>query len=215
MIINFKQTDPHIMYLVSSDPLLGKVIKKIGDYSLELDENYYLKLTSSIVGQQLSNKAKATIWNRVEMLCKEISPQNIIAIPDEQLRMAGLSFAKISYIKGLSQEILNGNIDLNNIKNQTNDEVLQTLTSIKGIGKWTAEMFLIFSLGRLDIFSTDDASLRRAIKWLYGFKENPTKAELYSISEKWYPYGSIASLYLWASVDGGLINQCPSSIIKI
>ncbi|QUH21248.1 DNA-3-methyladenine glycosylase family protein [Alkaliphilus sp. B6464] len=212
MIINFKQTDPCIIYLVNSDPLLGKVIKKIGDYSLELDKNYYLKLTSSIVGQQLSNKAKSTIWSRVETLCKEISPQNIIAIPDEQLRMAGISFAKISYIKGLSQEILNGNINLNNMKNQTNDEVLQTLTSIKGIGKWTSEMFLIFSLGRLDVFSADDASLRRAIKWLYSFKENPTKDEMNNVSKQWIPYCSIASLYLWASVDSGLINQ-PSSFI--
>lgn len=212
MVLDFKLTDPCIVYLINSDPLLGKVIRKIGDYSLNINENYFLKLTKSIVGQQLSLKATETIWSRVEGLCEEITPQNILSIPDEQLRAAGVSFSKISYIKGLSESILNDIIDLNHIKNLTNEDILQTLISIKGIGKWTAEMFLIFSLGRLDVFSVDDASLRRAIKWLYGFTENPTKAQMYSISKKWAPYCSIASLYLWASIDDGLVNEDPSTL---
>jgi DNA-3-methyladenine glycosylase II len=103
MVINFKLTDSCIVHLVNSDPLLGKVIEKIGDYSLELNENYYLKLTKSIVGQQLSLKAKETVWSRVEGICKEITPHNILSVADEQLRAAGVSFAKISYIKGLSR----------------------------------------------------------------------------------------------------------------
>lgn len=207
MILNFKLTDSCVVHLINCDPLLGKVIKKIGDYSLETNDNYYIKLTKSIVGQQLSLKAKETIWCRIDKIFKDITPQNILSVPNEKLREAGVSYAKISYIKGLSDAILNDSLDLSTLKNQTNEEVLKTLTGIKGIGKWTAEMFLIFSLGRLDVFSVDDVSLRRAIKWLYGFTENPTKDEMYKISKKWTPYCSIASLYLWAAVDSGLINE--------
>jgi len=212
MTLTFKLHDSCILHLIDSDPPLGKIIEKIGDYTLHLDENYYLKLTKSIIGQQLSLKAKETIWSRIEGLSKEITPQNVLLIPDEQFRTAGVSFAKISYIKGLSEGFLNDSIDLKNINSQTNEEILQILTSIRGIGKWTAEMFLIFSLGRLNVFSVDDASLRRAIKWLYSFTENPTKGEMYSISKRWTPYSSIASLYLWAAVDNGLINQ-PTSVL--
>lgn len=212
MVINFNLTDSCMVNLANSDPLLGKVIKRIGDYSLELSEDYYLKLIKSIIGQQLSLKAKETIWHRVESICEEITPQTILSVKDTELRAAGISFAKISYIKGLSKEILNNRIDLENIELKHNQEILKILTGVKGIGRWTAEMFLIFSLGRLDVFSADDVSLRRAIKWLYGFNENPTKIEMIHISEKWNPYYSIASLYLWAAVDTGLINENPSTI---
>jgi len=174
-----------------------------------LNDDYYLKLVQSIVGQQLSIKAKETIWNRVESLCEAITPKDILNISDIDLRNVGISYSKISYIKGLSQMIVDNNINFNNIKNYNDEEVLNLLTSVKGIGKWTAEMFLIFSLGRLDVFSVDDASLRRSVKWLYSFKENPTKSQLYTISKQWHPYRSIASLYLWAAVDRGLITQPP------
>jgi len=200
------------MYLINSDPLLAKLIKAVGSYTLELNDNYYIKLIQSIVGQQLSIKAKETIWSRVEALCENITPINILNISDMSLRNAGISFSKISYIKGLSEKVIQQNLDFQNIESLSNDEIIKILTSVKGIGKWTAEMFLIFSLGRLDVMSLEDAGLRRAIKWLYSFNEPPSSLEVERISQLWKPYRSIASLYLWQAIDTSLIYDNPNTI---
>lgn len=201
MILQFKKDDCYLTYLTKNDPILGNLISSVGDYELLLNKNYYLKLVSSIIGQQLSVKAAGTIFSRVENLCKEITPQNILAIDDEDLRGVGVSWSKIKYIKHLSEEVVSSRIDLDNLDNLSNEEVISELTKIKGIGRWTAEMFLIFSLGRMDIFSTADAGLRRSIKLNYGLEDLPSNDEMVNISNAWKPYRTVASLYLWASLD--------------
>lgn len=201
MILEFKKDDCYLTYLTKKDPILGSIISSVGDYELVLNKNYYLKLVSSIIGQQLSVKAAGTIFSRVENLCKEITPKNILAIEDEILREAGVSRPKIKYIKHLSEEVISNRIDLYNLGNLANEEVISELTKIKGIGRWTAEMFLIFSLGRMDIFSTADVGLRRSIKLNYSLEDLPSNDEIVSISDLWKPYRTVASLYLWASLD--------------
>lgn len=207
MIIDFKQTDQSLIHLINSDIILGKLIHTIGEYSLNLNANYYLSLTQSIIGQQLSIKAKQTIWNRVLLLCNnKVTPENILSLTDKSLRDVGVSFRKISYIKGLSKKVSNETITFNDIEKKSNEDVLKLLTSINGIGNWTAEMFLIFSLGRLDVFAFDDIGLQRSIKWLYKLDEDLSHSTLEQISNKWAPYRSIASLYLWEIVNRTLIK---------
>lgn len=201
MILEFRKDDCYFTYLTKNDPILGDLISSVGDYKLVLNKNYYVKLVSSIIGQQLSVKAASTIFTRVEKLCQEITPQNILAIDDEDLRGVGVSWSKIKYIKHLSEEVVSNRIDLDNLDNLSDEEVIYELTKMKGIGRWTAEMFLIFSLGRMDIFSTADAGLRRSIKLNYGLEDLPSNNEMVSISNVWQPYRTVASLYLWASLD--------------
>lgn len=201
-----------MLHLSNKDPILGKLISHIGDYELEINKNYFVRLISSIIGQQLSVKAADTIFTRVKNLCGEITPQNILSIDDDKLRSTGVSRPKIKYIKHLSEEVINNRIDLNNLIFLSDEEVISELTKIKGIGRWTAEMFLIFSLGRLDVFSTADVGLRRAIKWLYNSDDSFDISILNEIIDNWKPYRSIASLYLWEVINIGLINKSPDSI---
>lgn len=207
MILRFTKESPAILHLSLVDIQMSKLINRIGEYTLKLDKDYYLKLVNSIIGQQLSIKAKQTIWNRVESLCDNINPQNILEIDNTSLRKVGVSYAKISYIKNLSQKVLSKQINFESLESLDNNEVIRILTSVKGIGNWTAEMFLIFSLGRLNVMSINDAGLRRSIKWLYNFNTQPSVSQIKRISEVWNPYQSVASLYLWKAIDSKLIIE--------
>ena len=198
----FLKTNDQIIKHLKHDPLLYSVIEKIGDLKIKLSDNYYESLTNSIIGQQLSSKAASAIWERVKKLANsEITPDNINRIDINDFREAGVSYAKINYIKNLSSAVLENSLNLNIINNQSNDQIIKDLTNVKGIGRWTAEMFLIFSLGRQDIFSIGDLGLKRAMKWLYQMDDNPPKDEIIRISEQWKPYRTFASLYLWEIVD--------------
>lgn len=204
------------------DTQLAVLINKYGDIEIQLADNYFESLASSIVGQQLSNKVADVIWTRlVKFLGSEvdgipntvkslsnykqcdgcqITPEAIVAASVENLRSVGLSTNKATYLKNLSQAVIDGSLNLCNIQEISNDEIIMQLIKIKGIGRWTAEMFLIFSLGRQDIFSMGDGGLYNAIRKLYSL-ENPTKAQIQEITQKWSPYRSYASLYLWKSLD--------------
>lgn len=134
------------------------------------------------------------------------SPTILLSLPNEEYRKIGVSGNKTKYIKDLSEKILMKDIGLTSLKYLENDEVIQQLTKVKGIGKWTAEMFLIFSLSRMNVLSLDDVGLQRGVKWLYGIKgENRGKEELKVRSLKWKPYYTIASLYLWEAVNKGYV----------
>ena len=188
--------------ILSRDPMMKELIEKYGELTLEKNNNYFGNLLSAIIGQQLSSKAADTIYKRMATLMgNNISPENVLKTPDENLRQAGISGNKIKYIKNLSQAVLDGSLDLDNIHEYDNEKVLQKLTTIKGIGLWTAEMFLIFSLAREDIFSFSDGGLNGAINKLYGGGSILSKEEIINITDKWKPYRSLASLYLWESID--------------
>lgn len=195
----------HLQILSSSDDYLGKLIEQYGEIELEEPEihnfEFYFKdLASSIVSQQLSVKAASTIWNRVEALLEfDISPEKIIMTSDDDLRQAGLSKRKVEYIKHLAQSVIDKKINLSNLHELSDEDVINELVKIKGIGRWTAEMFLIFTLKRPDVFSLGDLGLFNAMKRFYG--EDLTKERQEEISKNWKPYRTYASLYLWKSLD--------------
>ncbi|MCM2535152.1 DNA-3-methyladenine glycosylase [Neobacillus pocheonensis] len=193
-----------INILTSNDPVLGKFIEIIGELELNKRDDYFQSLVSSIIGQQLSAKAAATIFGRfVEFTKGVLTPEKILSISAEELRSLGISYSKIKYLKDLSQKVLDKELALDTLDRLTNDEVIASLTSVKGIGKWTAEMFLIFSLGRENVLSLLDVGLQRGAKWLYN-KEDGKKI-LEERAANWEPYHSIASLYLWEAVNQDLV----------
>jgi DNA-3-methyladenine glycosylase II len=192
--------------LAKNDPVLGRFIKIIGVLELTNRDDHYLSLVKSIIGQQLSVKAANTIFNRFADVTGHIfTPEKILVLPEEKMREIGISRPKISYIKDLSQKVLNEDINLHTLDKLGNDDIILALTTVKGIGKWTAEMFLIFSLGRENVLSHLDVGLHRGAKWLYDSEDG--KATLIEKGENWDPFQSIASLYLWEVVNSGLVMK--------
>lgn len=191
--------------LAKKDPVMKELIDKYGEVSLDGsyagNENLlFADLASSIAGQQLSAKAASTIWGRVEKrLGGEITPSKILAAEDEDLRQAGLSAAKAKYMKSLAKAVQDQTVQLDKLQNFTNEEVIAQLTTVKGIGRWTAEMFLMFALARPDVFSFGDGGLFSAMNKLYGGMLTRSKQE--EIVEQWKPYRTYACLLLWESLD--------------
>ncbi|MBI3385295.1 DNA-3-methyladenine glycosylase 2 family protein [Candidatus Gottesmanbacteria bacterium] len=188
---------------LSKDKKLGGLIKKHGELKWEWGSDLFSDLIESIVNQQLSGKAAATIFGRFKKLFttkKFPSPSDILKISDEKIRTCGISLAKIKYIKGLCQAILAGNLNLDKLPSLSDEEVITELIKLKGIGKWTAEMILMFSLKREDVFSLGDLGLRKAVAKSYGVKQDDFR-QIEKISQKWKPYRTIASRYLWKSLE--------------
>ena len=192
-------------HLKSSDKRLKTVIEKIGSCTLKVQRrNKFNVLAGSIIGQQLSVKAANTIRGRVLDLTsnnKTLQPDDFNKIQVNQLRNCGLSNAKSSSILELADNIISGKLSLNTINKLSDNEVINILVSQKGIGKWTAEMFLIFALDRIDVLSTTDAGLIRSTQSIYNLDSKPTIDEFEKLAEKWKPFRSIASWYLWSHID--------------
>jgi DNA-3-methyladenine glycosylase II len=192
-------------YLAQHDKLLAPVIKASGPCRIKPHTDHYGELVGSIVGQQLSTKAAATIWQRVLGLFggKMPTPEELIKINDQKLRDAGLSWAKVRYVKDLAQHILDKRLDLVHISTMPNEQLIEQLTAVKGLGEWSAHMFMMFGLGRLDILPVGDLGIRKAIMRLYGLERMPDPASIVTIANdnKWHPYESVASWYLWQSLD--------------
>ena len=190
------------MKILNRDPVMRKLVEKYGELTLTESRDYFTDLVRTIIGQQLSGKAAATIWKRVAALTgDDVSADKILSVSDEALRQAGVSSNKTRYIKNLAQAVIDKFLNLESITDHDDEEIIRRLTAIKGVGNWTAEMFLIFSLAREDVFSLGDGGLSSAVNRLYGNGAVLCKDEILSISEKWKPYRSIASLYLWRSLD--------------
>ncbi|MDN5331916.1 MAG: DNA-3-methyladenine glycosylase [Tepidanaerobacteraceae bacterium] len=205
-ILRFQKNDEVLQALSKADEKINYLIRLIGDYTLELERDFFKALVQSIVGQQLSIKAAETIFARLENLCGQVTPDRILSLSENELKSAGLSKKKIEYIKDLSEKVMSGAVDLEKLDSMDDEEVIRTLVQVKGIGRWTAEMFLIFSLGRPDIFSLQDFGLQLAVKGLYGLSDWPDKKTLMRISQPWKPYRTAASLYLWEAKNRGYIN---------
>lgn len=191
------------------DTILYKVVKDL-DFALWLapqeekrnNEGYFGALCRSIIGQQLSTKVADVIHGRfLTLFTKDpLTPKALLAIPDETLRALGISWSKIAYIKDLATKITTGELELDTIETFSDEEVITTLTKVKGIGRWTAEMFLIFTLHREDVFSHGDLGLKRGIEKLYALTD-PEKEHIELIIKKWSPYKSFGSIALWHSLD--------------
>lgn len=200
MYINFLQES--IEAIENNDPILGKVIKKIGPIEKRTAETYFISLVSSIISQQLSTKVADVIYARFEALFENpITPQEVLKIEDQTMRDIGMSWAKIKYVKALSEYAIKSDTVFEKFDAMSDEDIITELTQVKGIGRWTAEMFLIFTMERPDVFSYGDLGLRRAIERLYGCKTEPTVKQMEKIVKKWIPYRSIASRYLWKSLD--------------
>ncbi|OGK16684.1 hypothetical protein A2774_00080 [Candidatus Roizmanbacteria bacterium RIFCSPHIGHO2_01_FULL_39_12c] len=188
------------------DLILYSVIERIEylePWKSKSANEYFVELCANIIGQQLSGKAADTIFARFEKLFakKKITPEKVLRIPDQKIRDAGMAWSKVKYIKDLAQKTLDKTLDLSKLTNMTDGDVLTELTKVKGIGPWTAEMFLMFTLGREDVFSHGDLGLKNAIKKLYGFKKDPSKKQVEKIVNKWSPYRTFACRILWKSLE--------------
>ncbi len=168
-----------------------------------LPANYFMKLTEDIIGQQLGSRAADAIVNRFTGLFpnKKITPENVLAIPDQKLRDVGMSWAKARYIKNLALKTTNHEISLDTLHNVDDEAVITELIKVKGIGRWTAEMFLMFTLGRENVYSHGDLGLKNAMKKLYGFKGKPGIRTVEKIVKKWSPYKTYGCLALWSIFD--------------
>ena len=191
-----------VAHLRAADPVLARATDAVGPWRLTLQPDLFLALVDAIVSQQLSIKAAATILGRIRALAAPDpfpTPAHLLAAPDEALRAAGCSRAKVVYLKDLSARVVDGRLDLEELRRLPDEEVIQALVAVKGIGRWTAEMLLIFALGRPDVWPVDDLGIVIAVQGLYGLAARPTRAELLALGERWRPYRTVASWYLWQS----------------
>lgn len=184
------------------DSILFAVTTNIEPFMLLKSQTLFIELCDHIISQQLSIKASASIFERFTNLfpSKNISPSILITIPDDTIRAAGLSYTKVSYLKDLSQKIIEKTVRLDLLEKLPDQEVIDTLIKVKGIGRWTAEMFLMSALAREDVFSYGDLGIRKAIQKLYGLKKEPTQMQAEKLAKKWSPYRTYACKILWKSL---------------
>jgi DNA-3-methyladenine glycosylase II len=197
-----------VEHLRNADPVLGRLIDEHGP----LDEEQrrrgrpveaYGALVRSIDGQQLSTKAARTIYERLIAIFdgRTPTPAELLAADPEEVRSAGLSRPKVAYLRSLAEHVESGELELERLQELSDEEVSEQLTAVKGLGQWTADMFLIFHLGRPDVLPVGDLGIRRAVERAYDLPEMPDPAKLTEIAEPWRPHRSLASLYLWRSLD--------------
>lgn len=190
-------------HLKKSDRVLRNVIDSVGPFTLKPAGGGYEIVVRSILSQQISTAAARTIRQRLEGLLPggKIRPQNVAALSDDQLQSAGVSFQKRTYIRDLTDRTLDGRLNFRRIAGRPDEEAIAELVEVKGIGRWTAQMYLIFSLGRPNLFPVDDLGIRNAMTALYDLPEKTLKSDLEEIAEAWSPWKTIASWYLWRSLD--------------
>jgi DNA-3-methyladenine glycosylase II len=191
-----------VNHLKKSDPVLRAIIERVGPCRMEFGVPEFSSLAEAIVYQQLNGKAAVTIFNRFAALAGEpLTPEGILKLSDEQLRSAGLSKQKSAYLKDLSAKTSAGQLDFAKLPKLSDEEVIKHLTQVKGIGVWTAQMFLMFSLRRPDVLPTGDYGVQVAIKRYYKKRKLPKPDVMEKIARPWVPYRSIACWYLWRSLD--------------
>lgn len=198
-----KDLSPHYpkarRHLSRRDPVLKKLIADVGPVTLQSNPDRLAALVRSIVAQQISTKAAQSIYGRLLETLTELSPKAILKTPEEKLRGAGLSAAKLRSLRDLAEKVHSGDVPLASLHELDDEEVIASLIPVRGIGRWTAQMFLIFSLGRLDVLPVDDLGLRVGAQRHYELAEVPGKKKLEEIGEAWRPYRSVATWYFWRS----------------
>ncbi len=196
--------------LAASDPAMAELIAELGEWDVKRRQrrrgaenaDAYATLLRAIVGQQLSTKAAATIHGRVLELFggRDPTPQELLDADTDALRACGLSGRKVEYIQDLAAHVLDGELELDRLDQLSDEEVIEEIVAVRGLGRWTAEMFLIFHLERPDVFSGGDLGLRRAVQLCHDLEEMPKPAEAAEIARRWSPNRSLASIYLWESL---------------
>lgn len=192
-------------HLAAHDDVLAPIIAESGLAHIQPHTNYYWELVDSIISQQLSVKAAATIERRFQALFDNEYPEplQILNKSIDDLRSVGLSRAKATYIRDLARHVVDGRVQFDMLDVLSNDGIIATLTDIKGVGEWTVHMFLIFCMGRLDVLPVGDLGIRNGIRTLYGFDELPKAEQIRALAlrNQWHPYESVASWYVWRSLD--------------
>jgi DNA-3-methyladenine glycosylase II len=191
-----------VRHLKNADPVLSALIERVGPYRREYGEPTFESLARSIVYQQLNGRAAATIYGRLEALAgRPLLAEGILKLREEQMRSVGLSKQKMSYIRDLATRTATGEIEFARLPEMSDEDVVKHLTRVKGIGTWTAHMFLIFALRRPNVLPTGDFAVQVAIRKLYRKRKLPKPAQMEKIAKCWEPYRSVACWYLWRSLD--------------
>lgn len=199
----FFYDDAAIAYLKACDLRLAEAIDIIGPVRREVTPDLFSSLVNCIVGQQIATKAQKTIWRRITDELGEVTPQAIAACPDDKLQQFGLSFRKVFYIKGAADRVISGELNLEELTNLPDEEVCRRLSALPGIGVWTSEMLMTFSMQRPDIMSFGDLAILRGLRMLHHHRR--ITPQLFAKYKRRYsPYGSLASLYLWAIAGGAV-----------
>ena len=188
-------------HLAKSDPVLGKLIRACRDVDIASRGDAFQTLARSIVGQQISTKAAQSIWTRFAECAGTVTPARIAAIEHESLRACGLSNAKARYVRDLASHFASGSLKPRRWPRMDNEAIIEDLTRVKGIGRWSAEMFLMFHLMRPDLLPVDDLGIRRAMERHFNSGRALKKEKMKKIGERWAPYRSVASWYLWRSLE--------------
>jgi len=202
-MVIFTYGDAETSHLKKRDKALGAAIDAIGPLRREVYPDLFTALVKSIVGQQISMKAQMTIWGRMKSGLAEITPQKILACTEAELQSYGITFKKAFYIRGAAARIMDGGLDIGALHTKTDAEVCKELVRFEGVGVWTAEMLMLFSMQRPDILSYDDLAIHRGMRMLYRHKKI-TRQLFEKYRKRYSPYGSVASLYLWAIAGGAI-----------
>ncbi len=189
-----------------NDPVIARLAKRFGELEFRVhQQDRFAEIVDSIISQQLSGKVASIIYSRFEKLFpnRKVIPKKLLAIKDQSLRDCGMSWAKVKYVKDLAQKATDGTLRLNKLDTMSDEEVVKHLVQVKGIGPWTAEMILMFSLNRPDVFPLDDLGIQNAFVKLYGLKRSDKnlKRKMIKIGESWRPHRTLACRYLWKSLD--------------
>ena len=199
----FKYGEKEISYLKNKDKKLAEVIEKVGLIERETDPKLFSALVHHIVGQQISTKAQATIWERMKKSLGAVTPETILNASVDEIRSFGISIRKVEYIKDFAEKVHTGEFDIEAAEKMEDDELIKYLTALKGVGVWTAEMILLFCLQRPNVFSFDDLAIQRGLRMVYHHRKIDRKLfEKYR--RRFSPYCSVASLYLWAVSNGAI-----------
>ncbi len=199
--IKYHQNSNEVSYLIEKDPKLEKLFSRKKEIIVIIQDDHFQSLVGVIIAQQLSSKVADVILKRLcTLLNHEVTPEKIKGTDEIELRGIGLSYPKIKYLKSLAECVITKTVDLSNLDHLSNEEIIEMLIQIKGIGVWSAQMFLIFALGREDIFSVLDLGLRNALKIIYELPDL-TNQEIEELSLRWSPYRSIVSHFLWHAWD--------------
>jgi DNA-3-methyladenine glycosylase II len=190
-------------HVSKSDPKIRTLVKKLGVIDFHLGGDPFESLVEAIISQQLNGAVATTIFGRLKAIVNSepINADSLGRVPASRMRKAGLSPQKIRYLKDLTSRILEGQLNLHDLKRSPDDEIIRQLDEVKGIGPWTAHMFLLFTLGRTDVLPVDDLGIQKSIQRVYSLRKRPNAERISEIAESWHPYCSIASLYLWHAKD--------------
>jgi DNA-3-methyladenine glycosylase II len=191
-----------VQHLKSADPILASIIASVGPYTPRYAPPTFENMARSIAFQQLHGKAAATIFGRLMAACENcLTPDSVLRLSLEQMRACGLSKQKLSYIRDLAEKTISGDVIFEQLPQMEDEDVIEHLTRVKGIGRWSAQMFLMFALRRPDVMPTVDLGINMAIKRAYRKRKVPKPPQILKLAEPWRPYRSVACWYLWRSVD--------------